>query len=83
VPDAFDLCHYTPGRWVAEMELANAFLKFTDDQRLDTIRALGNDQIHTPIRDDRRVLRNPHKRWYWHYIDQGYAQVARIAVQES
>ncbi len=30
VHDAFDLCHYTPGRWVAEMELANAFLKFID-----------------------------------------------------
>lgn len=26
-----------------------------------------------PIRDDRRVLRNPHKGWYWHYLDQGYA----------
>lgn len=26
-----------------------------------------------PIRDDRRILRNPHRGWYWHYIDQGYA----------
>ena len=26
--------------------------------------------------DDRRVLRNPHKGWYWHYIDNGCASPA-------
>ena len=25
-----------------------------------------------PIADDRRIVRNPHKGWYWHYIDNGY-----------
>ena len=25
-----------------------------------------------PLADDRRILRNPHKGWYWHYIDNGY-----------
>ncbi len=25
-----------------------------------------------PFQDDRRILRNPHKGWYWHYIDNGY-----------
>ena len=25
-----------------------------------------------PVADDRRILRNPHKGWYWHYIDNGY-----------
>lgn len=25
-----------------------------------------------PMQDDRRILRNPHKGWYWHYIDNGY-----------
>ncbi|MBQ3708131.1 MAG: DUF4832 domain-containing protein [Clostridia bacterium] len=24
------------------------------------------------LADDRRILRNPHKGWYWHYIDNGY-----------
>ncbi|MBO4327157.1 MAG: DUF4832 domain-containing protein [Clostridia bacterium] len=24
------------------------------------------------LSDDRRILRNPHKGWYWHYIDNGY-----------
>ncbi|MBQ4591252.1 MAG: DUF4832 domain-containing protein [Clostridia bacterium] len=24
------------------------------------------------FQDDRRILRNPHKGWYWHYIDNGY-----------
>lgn len=23
------------------------------------------------IRDDKRVLKNPHKGWYWHYVDNG------------
>ncbi len=27
-----------------------------------------------PLADDRRILRNPHKGWYWHYIDNGYAR---------
>ncbi|MBO4363436.1 MAG: hypothetical protein J5912_03540, partial [Clostridia bacterium] len=38
-----------------------------------------NDPGRTPfyrdlraIADDRRILRNPHKGWYWHYIDNGY-----------
>ena len=26
------------------------------------------------IQDDKRVLRNPHKGWYWHYIDNGYGR---------
>lgn len=27
-----------------------------------------------PIADDKEVLRNPHKGWYWHYIDNGYGR---------
>lgn len=27
-----------------------------------------------PLRDERTVLRNPHKGWYWHYIDCGYSR---------
>lgn len=27
------------------------------------------------IRDDKTVLRNPHKGWYWHYIDNGYGRI--------
>ncbi|MFZ4397194.1 MAG: DUF4832 domain-containing protein [Kiritimatiellia bacterium] len=27
------------------------------------------------IRDDKTVLRNPHKGWYWHYIDNGMARI--------
>lgn len=23
------------------------------------------------LADDRRIVRNPHKGWYWHYIDNG------------
>lgn len=26
------------------------------------------------LQDDRTVLRNPHKGWYWHYIDNGYGR---------
>ena len=26
------------------------------------------------IRDEKTVLNNPHKGWYWHYIDQGYSR---------
>lgn len=26
------------------------------------------------IQDDKRILRNPHKGWYWHYIDNGYGR---------
>ena len=28
-----------------------------------------------PIQDDKRVLRNPHKGWYRHYIDNGYGRI--------
>lgn len=26
------------------------------------------------LRDEKTVLKNPHKGWYWHYIDQGYSR---------
>lgn len=26
------------------------------------------------LQDDKRVLKNPHKGWYWHYIDNGYGR---------
>ncbi|MBR5602382.1 MAG: hypothetical protein IKW24_07085, partial [Clostridia bacterium] len=26
--------------------------------------------------DDKTVLRNPHKGWFWHYIDNGYTRGA-------
>ncbi len=26
------------------------------------------------LADDKKVLRNPHKGWYWHYIDNGYGR---------
>ena len=29
-----------------------------------------------PVRDDKTVLRNPHKGWYWHYIDNGCGRPA-------
>ena len=35
----------------------------------------GQKRYYTDLRhlaDDRRILRNPHKGWYWHYIDNGY-----------
>jgi len=32
--------------------------------------------------DDRRMLRNPHKGWYWHYIDNGYARSAYRAEHD-
>ena len=28
------------------------------------------------FQDDRTILRNPHKGWYWHYIDNGYKRGA-------
>ncbi len=28
-----------------------------------------------PLQDAVRVLRNPHKGWYWHYIDNGYGRI--------
>ena len=28
----------------------------------------------TKYRDDRTVLRNPHKGWYWHYYDNGFGR---------
>ncbi len=27
-----------------------------------------------PMRDEKTVLKNPHKGWYWHYIDCGYSR---------
>ena len=29
-----------------------------------------------PLQDDKKILRNPHKGWYWHYIDNGYKRNA-------
>lgn len=29
-----------------------------------------------PMQDDKTVLKNPHKGWYWHYIDNGYGRPA-------
>ena len=25
-----------------------------------------------PLEDDKTVLKNPHKGWFWHYIDNGF-----------
>ena len=27
-----------------------------------------------PMRDEKTVLKNPHKGWYWHFIDCGYSR---------
>ena len=27
------------------------------------------------MRDEKTVLKNPHKGWYWHFIDNGFANI--------
>nr|MBQ4319803.1 beta-galactosidase [Clostridia bacterium] len=27
-----------------------------------------------PLRDEKTILKNPHKGWYWHFIDCGYSR---------
>ena len=45
---------------------ASTFAKFDDRNISPNFRDLREFQ------DDKKILRNPHKGWYWHYIDNGY-----------
>lgn len=47
---------------------ASTFAKFDDRNISPNFRDLREFQ------DDQKILRNPHKGWYWHYIDNGYAR---------
>lgn len=48
-----------------------------------TLRGMWDEPTHAPYfvdlrpaQDDKTVLRNPHKGWFWHYIDNGLARGA-------
>ncbi|MBR4942196.1 MAG: hypothetical protein IKZ19_09385, partial [Clostridia bacterium] len=45
---------------------ASSFAKFDDRSISPNFRDLREFQ------NDQKILRNPHKGWYWHYIDNGY-----------
>jgi len=43
---------------------------FNDQLFLDESKGRFVDLRH--IQDDRRILKNPHKGWYWHYVESGF-----------
>lgn len=52
---------------------------FTDVRKPAIAGKYGNPQYYRDYRylqDDSRVLKNPHKGWYWHFIDNGCARSA-------
>lgn len=54
-----------------------------DSSYKDTINYSKNFRDLRFIQDDKIVLRNPHKGWYWHYIDNGYRRENYRAKHEK
>jgi len=53
---------------------------FSDVEKRVMLPILGNPKYYkdfTYLQDDIKVLRNPHKGWYWHYIDNGISRIKK------
>jgi len=53
---------------------------FSDVEKRVMLPILGNPKYYkdfTYLQDDIKVLKNPHKGWYWHYIDNGMKRIPK------